>query len=134
MPRQLYFRNTLFSDHLIKIGPGTTAATPPAVMPGLYQTNARIASDSRNLVHAVTFHVALVKSDELALSSAAQAGQEYLGLSGRVQVKDGSTVKLDWPTCWFMQAGALDVLDGFGGRFVASWPLTFVGEQKPSWL
>lgn len=134
MARQLYFRNTLFSDHLIKIVPGTTAATPPGVMPGLYQTNARIASDSRNLIHTVTFHIALTKTNELTLSNAAQAAQEYQGLSGRVQVKDGGSTLLDWLVCTFAQAGALDVLDGFGGRFVSSWPLTFIGELKPSWL
>lgn len=134
MARQLYFRNTLFSDHLIKIVPGTQAGTPPAVMPGLYQTNARIASDSRNLIHAVTFHIALTKTNELTLSNAAQAAQEYLGLSGRVQVKDGGTTYLDWLVCFFAQAGAVDVLDGFGGRFVPSWALTFIGDKKASWL
>lgn len=133
MARQFYFRNTLFSDHLIKIVPGTQAGTPPGVMPGLYQTNARVASDSRNLIHTVTFHIALVKTNELTLSNAAQARQEYLGLSGRVQVKEGGSTLLDWPVCWFAQAGALDVLDGFGGRFVPSWALTFIGETKPVW-
>jgi hypothetical protein len=131
MAQQVYFRNTLFSDFLNKMESGTQLGTPPAVMPGLYQTNARIASDSRNLIHAVTLYVVLVKANQFLLLDASKSGQGYLGLEGRLQVKDGSTVKLDWLECWFAQAPQPTVRDGFGGRLVENWPLTFIGETSP---
>ena len=33
-----------------------------------------------------------------------------------------------------MPVGEPDVLDGFGGRFTASWPFSLVGASKPQRL
>lgn len=131
MARQLYFRNVAFGTYFIQMPPGATLVTPPGVMPGVFQPLAAVMSDSRNLLYKMSFHIALKAATEVAFAEAAMAIQEYQGLQGTLEVRDGGSTPLIWYDAVFFNAPTPNILPGFGGHFVDDWPLDFVGSSRP---
>ncbi|MCC6359343.1 MAG: hypothetical protein IT450_11425 [Phycisphaerales bacterium] len=131
MARTLTFRNETLGDGGVMILPGTAPATPPAVLSALFSENARISSESRNLVHALTFAVHMTKADEIAFARRAMQIQMLAGLAGQLLYRDGATTKVRWNDCILAEAPQVDVPEGFGGRFTPGWRLTFWGSLPP---
>ena len=131
MERTLHFRGVQFADGVVKIEPALAPQTALGILSGLYFEAASVVSDSRNLLYALEVTVHNKEASELAFARAALTLQQYAGLSGLMQVKDGATVKINWVECWLMAAPKPDVLEGFGGRFTPAWVFTFVGPEAP---
>jgi hypothetical protein len=126
LARTLWYRGFQVGDGVVKIEPGLAPQTPPGIQTALFFDTAEVVSQSHNYLYKLTVHVHLKKADELAFSAAAEDLQELAGVSGTLEIRDGSTVKRRW-SCTLMPVGEPDVLDGFGGRFTASWPLLLCG-------
>lgn len=131
MARILTFRNETLGDGGVMILPATAPATPPAVQTALFSENARISSESRNLVHALSFSVYMVKADEIAFARRAIEIQLLAGLAGQLLYKEDFTTKVRWNDCILAEAPQVDVPEGFGGRFTPGWRLTFWGSLPP---
>ncbi|MBE7507804.1 MAG: hypothetical protein HS101_16175 [Planctomycetia bacterium] len=131
MARILTFRNETLGDGGVMILPATAPATPPAVLTSLFSDNAQISSESRNLLHALTVSVYMVKSDEIALAKRAMQIQMLVGLSGAMLVKVDGVSKVRWNDCILADAPQVEVPEGFGGRFTPGWRLTFWGSLPP---
>lgn len=133
MARQLWYRNVALGTHFIAMPPSVESVSPAAVMPGIFQNAAAVSSLSRNLLYKMTLHIALKATDEIEFAEFAVAIQGYANIrgGGLLEVKDGSTVRMRWRDAVLIQAGEPSILDGFGGRFTADWPLVFVGSAAP---
>lgn len=131
MARQLYFRNVAIGTHFIAMPPAATLVTPPGILPGVFQPKAAVSSLSRNLLYKMTMTIALKAATEVAFAEAAMAIQEYQGLTGLLEVRDGGSTPLTWRDAVFFGAPAPSILPGFGGLFTAEWPLDFVSSLRP---
>lgn len=131
MARTLTFRNEQIGDGNVKIEPATALATPPAALTSLFADSAKLSSESRNLVYALTVTIYMSKADEVAFARRAMQIQMLAGLSGEMLIKAAETVKVRWNTCILADAPQVDVPDGFGGRFTPGWRLSFWGELPP---
>jgi len=128
------FRGQQLGDWLIKIQAAGQPLTPPVRRTGLWQGTAAVSGDSINFLYGRQIIVALSRDNPVALDQAVSLIQALQGLQGDLEI---------WPpagypdmTCedwWLDQVGIPNVLDGFGGRFVQSLPLVFVGETAPDY-
>lgn len=131
MDRTVHFRNQLIGDGVITIQAGTRPLTPPVFRAGLFQDSAAVNSDSRNMLNVRLIAVHMKRDDEIAFDEAVAAVQQLLGLTGDLRIKEGGSTRFlaeDWT---FRTAPAPATLPGFGGRFIAAWPLVFVGVSTP---
>ena len=127
----LFFRNQQIGDWYVKSVSVDEALTPPARRAGLWQDRAAISAEGRNLLYAQQFFVALKRDTSLALNEAVSMIRELQTLQGDVEVRDGAAVKLSCEDWLLDQVGIANVLEGFGGRFVRSLTLFFIGETPP---
>ena len=129
MAQILKFRNQQIGDHLIKEEPATVLATPVAVGTGLFADVALLNADSRNLIYQTVITVSLVRADPFLFNRVARLILELQGLSGRVELYDGASLKVSGDDWFFLSAPRPDKLPGFGGRFIPEWPLLFAGSS-----
>lgn len=134
MATRLMFQGSQIGDGIVRMPPATAPQTPPAVLTGLFAERAQVVALSRNLLSVLRVGVWLKRADEVALAEACMDVQLLVGHSGRMEIFDGSTRVVDWPECVLSEAPEPDVLDGFGGRFVREWMLTFIGGESPEFL
>lgn len=134
MATRLLFQGSQIGDGIVRMPPATVAQTPPAVLVGLFAERAQVVALSRNLLSALRVGVWIKRADEVALAAACMDVQGLVGLSGRMEILDGSSRVVDWPECVLSEVPEPDVLDGFGGRFVREWMLTFIGSAPPDFL
>lgn len=134
MARTLHFLGQQIGTGLVQVTTAHAAATPAAVLTGLFQTHARVVSESINLVFTlrpVVYHRA---ADEIAFAAFAHAIQSLLGMTGLMEIKEGSTVKIRFEPATLLEAGEPQVAEAFGGRFTRAWALAFTGAAAPVWM
>lgn len=131
MARTLTFLGQTLGDGVVKIEPAVRPMTEPAILTGLFAEAAQVSSESRNLIYVLAVTCHLKKADELLFAERVIEIQEFAGLTGQMQIKEGATVKLRWNDCTLDAVPPPPVLAGFGGRFVAEWALTFIGSSRP---
>lgn len=134
MATHLVFRGVQLGDGIVRMPPASAPQTPPAVLSGLLAEAAQVVAVSRNLLHTLRVGVWMRRADEVALAAAVMDVQLLAGLAGRLEIYSGAGRVVDWPECVLGDAPQPDVLDGFGGRFVREWTLSFIGEHSPEFL
>lgn len=134
MATHLMFRGVQLGDGITRLPPATAPQTPPAVLSGLFAERAQVVAISRNLLFVQRVGVWLKRGDEVALAAAVLDIQQLAGLAGRLEIFAGSSRVVDWPDCVLSDAPEPELLDGFGGRFVREWMLSFIGGEAPEFL
>ena len=133
MARTLKFGTDQLGTQIVKIVPATAPQTPPVIGVGVFFDSGLVASQQRNLIYRVTVFVAYKAADELIFAANSDLLQRLLGLQKNVGIYDGGTLKAQGVNWFFEDAPPPDTLPGFGGRFIAEWPLTFVGQAPLVW-
>ena len=131
MAGTVHFCNQQIGDGVITIQAGTRPLTPPVFSMGLFQDIASVNSDSRNMLNVRQIAVHMKRDGVVAFDYAAAAVQQLLGQSGDLEIRDDGNVVFLAVGWWLQDAPAPNTLPGFGGRFVKSWPLIFVGASEP---
>lgn len=134
MAQQLLFNGIAVGDYLTKFEPTNVTLTPPARRTGLYQDAADVNSDSRNMLNALRFTVAVKRSDNIAAVEAISLIQNMQGLVGEIELKDGAVSKVlctDWT---IDNVSAPTLLEGFGGRYTDQLVITAIGKTPPEYL
>ncbi len=129
----LYFANLQFGDHFIKVQGADQLLTPPVRRVGLFQQTAGISADSRNMLHARQVFISLTRATPVDLDRAIADIRSWQGKQGNMELRQDSNVLMRCEDWWLEQASVPNLRDGYGGRFVPSWPLFFVGETAPDY-
>lgn len=132
--RQLLFNGLAIGDHFLKVETANVTLTPPVRRTGLFQDFAAINSDSRNLLHARRFFVALKRADNLDLDQAISQVQELQGLVGDITIKDDITLKMLCMEWTIEIVSAPGLREGFGGRFAQQLVITAIGDMAPQYF
>lgn len=134
MATHLIFRGVQLGDGITRLPPATAPQTPPAVLAGLFAERAQVVALSRNVLFVQRVGLWLKRGDEVALAAAVMDIQQLAGLDGRLEIFDGAVRVVDWAECILSESPEPEVLEGFGGRFVREWMLTFIGGEPPEFL
>lgn len=130
--KTLRFNGQQIGDLVIVHSPDHRALTPPIDVPGLFQADAEINTDSRNLSYGLVVTVFVKRANEDALGAVISAIQQYVGLRGAVQVRLGGAVKVETDDTWCLaDAPAPPLEPAYGGRFTDRLVLTFKGPTPP---
>jgi len=131
---QLYFKNYAIGDHFLKVEPVNVILTPPVRRTGLFQDTAAVNSDSRNLLHARRFFVALKRADNLTLDQAISQIEELQGLVGDITIQETSTLKMLCDSWSIDLVSVPNLPEGFGGRLARQLVITAIGESAPQYF
>lgn len=111
--------------------PASHLITPPARRVGLFQPLGDVNSDSRNLLYAFVFHVAIKAADNRAAVQAIHAIQSLAGQRGDITVIAGFTQTLLLSQYTIDEVSVPELADGYGGRFAEDATITVVGNVPP---
>ena len=132
--RQLLFNGLAIGDHFLKVETANVTLTPPVRRTGLFQDAAAVNSESRNLLYARRFFVAVKRTDNLDLDQLISDTQELQGLIGDIEVKDDTTLKMLCAAWTIDIVSVPNLRSGFGGRFADQLVITAIGEAAPQYF
>lgn len=133
MGRTVVFRNQTLAE-VVTVNPDTQPAAPPVRLTGVFQQAAALACDSPNFVQAIEVVIWFRETDNFTAAARVAALQALIGQRGRLQLKDGATVKFDAADWMLVSVPNPNLGTAFAGRFTDGLVLRFEGEAAPRYL
>lgn len=130
MAHTLTFNGDQVGQHLMSMQPVNEPLTPANFRAGLFQQNAGVNADSRNLLRSYRFVVTLVGADPVTASRLLENIQQLQGQQGDiVAIFDSQQLELDQ---WIInRVESQEPQRGFGGRWLPDVIIYAVGETPP---
>ncbi len=130
MAHTLTFNGDEVGQYLMVVQPVNELLTPANFRVGLFQQNAAVNADSRNLVRSYRFVVTLLGSSPISAARLLEIIQQLQGRRGDiVAVFDSDRVELDQ---WVInRVESAMPSPGFGGLWRPGVAITAVGENPP---
>lgn len=130
MAHTLTFNGDQIGQHLMVMQPVNELLTPANFRAGLFQQNAGVNADSRNLARSYRFAVTLVGDDPVTTSRLLENVKQLQGRQGDlVAIFDSQQLELDQ---WIInRVESREPQRGFGGRWLPNVTIYVVGETPP---